>query len=92
MLEILFLIWLSKKLSFMAVAKNRSRMWGLFGVCMWILGELAGFALAADSAAGVGDMYIIALVGAGVGALVAFVVVSSLSKLPPPDYPTARVL
>ena len=92
MLEILFLIWLSKKLSFMAVAKNRSKMWGLFGVAMWILGEFAGFALAADSASTLGDMYLIALACAGLGAAVAFVVVACLRALPPPDYPTARVV
>jgi hypothetical protein len=80
MLEILFLIWFRKKLSGIAQEKGRSGGWGALAL-LWIVGEIAGFVVAAMLGTGddVMSMYPLALVGAIAGAVTAWLIVRSLS-------------
>jgi len=92
MVEILLLIYLTRKLKAVALSKNRNPGWAALAVVGWVGGELSGLFLAAGS----GDaalMYACALFGAAVGAFIAYRVVAALSTLPAdPDFPTARVV
>lgn len=92
MLEILFLIWFCKKLASMATAKHRSSGWGALGAIGWVGGEVGGFIVAIKSGAEGMGAYGYGLIGALVGAVVAYLVVSSLKERPPTDFPTARVV
>jgi hypothetical protein len=81
MLEILFLIYFRKKLSGIAQEKGRSGAWGALAL-LWVVGEVFGFVLAAMLGTGddVMSMYPLALVGAIGGAVVAWIIVRSLSS------------
>src|SRR5262245_3503153 len=79
MLEILFLMWFVRKLSAIARSKGRSGGWGGLGAAFWIGGELLGFLVGASADAGAGA-YLVALVFAGIGAGVAYAIVSSLGQ------------
>jgi hypothetical protein len=77
MLEVLFLIYFVRKLSAMAKSKGRSGGWGGLGVAFWVGGEFLGFIAGSIADAGMGA-YLLALVCAGIGALVAYFIVRSL--------------
>src|SRR5262245_31742632 len=77
MLEILFLLWFVRKLSAIAKTKGRSGGWGGLGAAFWIGGELLGFVVGTAADAG-GGAYFIALLFAGIGAGIAYAIVSSL--------------
>jgi MFS family permease len=90
MLEIILIISLSKKIG--TIAENKGHKKGgyiaLF-VILWILGEIigaiAGVAITGDDGFG---FYIFAIIGAAIGALIAFVVTNNLqdkSFLKQPD-------
>jgi hypothetical protein len=85
MLEILFLRYLKRKLSELALSKARPASWGWLGVALWILGEIAGFIIGSMMSDGP-EAYLFALIGAGGGAGIAYAVVSSLSSLEMPTY------
>lgn len=89
MLEIFVLRAFYRKLADIAQTKNRSASWGWLGVILWITGEIAGFLMTAEAATGAG--YFAALGFAVVGAGIAFAIVSTLSTLPPVDFPTASI-
>ncbi len=93
MLEILFLIWFCKKLAGIAREKNRPGSWGALGALLWIGGEIGGAVLASDNARGIGDMYPYMIIGAILGAVAAYVIVSSLKPIPRDgDLPEARII
>ena len=94
MLEIIFLIWFCKKLAGMARAKNRSGGWGALGAVMWVGGEVGGFVVGAGHAHGdTGTAYLYAILSAVAGAIVAFIIVKSLSEIPlDTNFPSARVV
>jgi hypothetical protein len=77
MLEILFLSWFVRKLSAMAKSKGRSGSWGGLGAAFWIGGEILGFVVGTMADADAGS-YLIALIFAGIGAGIAYAIVSSL--------------
>jgi hypothetical protein len=79
MLEILFLVWFVRKLSAMAKAKGRSGGWGGLGAAMWIGGEIVGVIVGGIADAGAGA-YLLALLFAGIGAVISYVIVSSLKS------------
>jgi hypothetical protein len=93
MIEILVLIRFCKKLAAMAREKGRTGSWGAVGALGWIGGEITGAFI--GFSAGATDMapYGIALVGAVVGATIAYLVVRGLSEIPPDNgLPVARVV
>jgi membrane protein DedA with SNARE-associated domain len=96
MLEILFLRFFYRKLKSIAQEKNRTGAWGALGVLLWITGEITGFMIAMSASHGgddTGTMYAFALLGAVFGAVVAYLIVKSLSDVPlGTPLPTARVL
>jgi hypothetical protein len=77
MLEILFLVWFVRRLAAIAKAKGRTGGWGGLGAAFWIGGEFAGFIAGSLADAGAAA-YLVALVCAGVGAAVAYLIVKSL--------------
>jgi hypothetical protein len=81
MLEIIGIIVFCKHLAGVATGKGRSKGWAALGVLFWVLGEIIGgvigFAVAGDGFA----PYIFALMGAAVGAAIAWVIVSNLSAM-----------
>lgn len=92
MLEILFLIWFCKKLASMAQAKGRSSGWGALGALLWVGGEIGGAVIGVRNGSMGFGLYGYALLGAGVGAGLATVIVTSLGRRAPPGFPTARVV
>ena len=88
MLEFFILRAFYRKLAELATSKNRTASWGWLGVILWISGEIAGFMVATESE---GSGYLAALGFAVVGAGIAYVVVISLSTVPPVDFPTATI-
>ncbi len=79
MLEILFLIWFGRKLSSIAQSKMRSGGgWAAFGVLMWIVPEITGAVVGSVLDLGAGT-YVLAIVSAIIGAVIAYIVVSNLS-------------
>ena len=92
MLEILLLVYLTRKLKAIALAKHRSASWAALAVLGWAGGEIGGFLLGAGSDDPFAA-YAFALLGAVVGAFIAYRVVAALPELPEdPDFPTARVV
>lgn len=93
MLEILFLVWFCKKLASIARDKNRPGGWGAVGAIGWIGGEIGGAVVGASSRAEGMDLYGYALMGAGIGALAAWLIVRSLSVVPlDTGLPQARII
>jgi hypothetical protein len=96
MLEILFLVWFCKKLASIATAKNRSGSWGALGALGWIGGEILGFVLGSDALDRGGDLfdvYPMMLGCAGAGAVLAWIVVSTLKPIPRDgELPVARIV
>lgn len=80
MLEIILMIVLTRKLVEDAKAKGRSGWWGALAVAGWLTGEIlggvVGFLLGLEGFA----LYVPALIGAGLGYLVARIIVSNLSN------------
>lgn len=80
MIELFFLRWFYPHLADAAEGKGRSRSWGGLGVGLWIAGELTGVVLAAVGGAGQGAIYGLGLGLAGIGAIIAYAVVSALES------------
>ncbi|NJK33210.1 MAG: hypothetical protein HC927_12840 [Deltaproteobacteria bacterium] len=82
MLEIIVLVIFAKKLAEIAQNKGQSRGWAALGVAGWIVGEILGgvigFIVLGD---GFGP-YMFALLGAALGAGVAYMIVNNLSAAP----------
>jgi hypothetical protein len=92
-LEIFFLYHFCKKLAAMAREKNRPTSWAGLGAALWIGGEIGGAALGATSSPDATTIYMLAVLGALVGALAAYVIVATLKPLPRDgDLPVARVV
>ena len=87
MLEILIIIMLSRRIG--AIAKkrgHRSRPNIIFFIVMWIAGEFIGAMIGAFLAKGqIWTSYIMALLGAAIGAMIAFRVVSRLEDKSDPN-------
>ena len=79
MLEILFLVFLVRKLSALAKSKGRSGGWGALGAGFYIGGELTGFIVGGIADLGMGS-YLVALAFAAMGALASWLIVRSLSS------------
>jgi len=77
MLEIILIVTLTKRLAAKADEKGRSKAWAGLLPLFWIGGEVIGFAIGAAMMMGMGA-YGLALLGAAVGAISAWVIVSSL--------------
>jgi hypothetical protein len=92
MLEVLFLIWFCKQLAGMARDKGRSGGWGSLGAILWLGGEVGGAILGISSASDAGAMYGYAILGALVGAVVAYVIVATLERRSTDEIPIARVV
>lgn len=93
MIEIIILVQFCKKLAAIAREKNRSSSWGAVGAVGWIGGEITGAVIGASGGAQSMNLYGFALLGAVVGALVAYLIVKSLKEIPvDPNFPTARVI
>lgn len=93
MIEIIILVQFCKKLAAIAREKNRSGSWGAVGAVGWIGGEITGAVIGASGGAQSMNLYGFALLGAVVGALVAYLIVKSLKEIPiDPNFPTARVI
>lgn len=93
MIEIIILVQFCKKLAAIARDKNRSGSWGAVGAVGWIGGEITGAVIGASGGAEAMNLYGFAILGAIVGALIAYVIVKSLKELPSdPNFPTARVI
>jgi hypothetical protein len=95
MLEILAVIGFAKLLSSAAVERGRSKGWAALGVGFWIGGELMGAIIA--GILGLDDLaiYGVALMVAGVGVLIAYLVVKALPPLELPataEIPTATLV
>jgi len=80
MLEILLLIYLSKRIGRIAESKGHKRGPNItFFIIMWFCGEIIGVMLGVFIFKGrIGPAYIFALMGAGLGAVIAFNVVEKL--------------
>ena len=81
MLEIILLINFGKKLAEMARGKGRSPGWAALGVAFWFGGEIVGFILAGLLGVDGVPAYGVALAVAGVGILVAYLVVQNLPQV-----------
>ncbi len=93
MIEIIILVQFCKKLAAIAREKNRSGSWGAVGAVGWIGGEVAGAVIGASGGSEGMNLYGFAILGAIVGAIIAYVIVKSLKELPTdPNFPTARVV
>ncbi len=76
MLEILGIIFFTRHLSSVARLKGRSGWWGGFGALGWIGGEMMGGCIAGCAGVEGLGVYLVAVVGAAVGALLAWALVS----------------
>ena len=77
MLEIILLIWLSRKLATMAEQKGHSRSYAALGPVFWIGGEVIGFVIGFAMGMDIGAL-LPALVLASLGAFVAYRIVDNL--------------
>jgi hypothetical protein len=78
MLEIVGIVMFAKHLAGIAENKGRAKGWAALGVLGWIVGEILG---AIVGAALIGEglgLYLTALVGAAIGAGIAWLIVSNL--------------
>lgn len=93
MIEIIILVQFCKKLAAIAREKNRSGSWGAVGAIGWIGGEVTGAVVGASGGSDGMNLYGFAILGALIGALIAYVIVKSLKELPTdPNFPSARVV
>jgi hypothetical protein len=79
MLEIIFLVWFCRKLAAIAQSKGRSGGWAAFGALFWVGGEVFGFVAGSLMHLDLGA-YLVAILGAGLGAVVAWLLVNSLGE------------
>ncbi len=80
MLEILFLIFLSKKIGKIVVAKGRKPgRYKAMLVGFWFGGEIIGLLIGQSMLGESIGIYLIALIGAGVGAAVSFGIANNLT-------------
>ena len=100
MLEIILLITLTRRIGYILEQKGRKTGWyKLLTVLLWFGGEVVG-AIIGSLIAEVGGLnkaviYLIALMGAGAGAGLAFIIAKSVQPIPeylppPPPPPTFR--
>lgn len=82
MLEIIAIVSLTGRLKAVATSKGRSGWWAALLPVLWIIGEVFGGAGAALAGLEGFALYIGAIVGAAVGAGIAWAIVSSLSPDP----------
>jgi hypothetical protein len=87
MLEILFLVFLTNRIGKTVETKGyKSGKYKWITIGLWfggeIVGALIGAALTGGDESAVGLLYIIALLGAIVGAVIAFVIANSLEPQP----------
>jgi hypothetical protein len=82
MLEILLIVWLSKKIGIKAQDKGYSRgMFRALSIVAWVTGEIAGALLIILFSDEVSlAVYLFALLGAGAGMLLVFIIVLSLPE------------
>lgn len=83
MIEIFVVIALCKKLAEMAQERGHGRGWAALGALFWIAGEVIGGVI--GYMVGGGEtfaMYGLALLGAGLGALASWLIVSNLTPRP----------
>ena len=93
MIEIIILVQFCKKLAAIAREKNRPGSWGAVGAVGWIGGEITGAVIGAKAHVQGMNLYGYAILGAIIGAIIAYVIVKSLKELPlDPNFPTARVV
>jgi hypothetical protein len=84
MLEILFLIFLAKKMGKIVEAKGREPgRYKAMLVAFWFGGEILGLIIGRAIVGEYAAIYLIALIGAGVGAVAAFGVASNLAPAGP---------
>jgi hypothetical protein len=91
MLEILFLIFLAKKIG--KIVEEKGRKPGRYKamlVAFWFGGEIIGFIIGGAMLGESIGMYLIALIGAGVGAAVSFGIANNLSPEGPESQTQAR--
>lgn len=82
MLEILFLMQLSKSIARIAHVKGRSIGWMKFMlIAMWLAGEFLGVIVGAAMFRETAPIYLLALVGAAAGAISAFIIAKNLTPL-----------
>lgn len=79
MLEIFFIIFFAKKLAEIAQSKGRPKGWAALGVVGWIVGEVLGGVVGALIFGDGAMLYLTALVGAAIGAGIAWAVVNGLT-------------
>jgi hypothetical protein len=87
MLEILLLIFLTRKIG--AICEEKGRKAGGYKaltVVLWFGGEIAGAIIGVVATSGDGGalVYLLALFGAAVGAAISFAIVNSLTPIGPP--------
>ncbi len=87
MLEIILVIFLAKRIGKIAEKKgHKKRPNIIFFVVMWIAGEIIGALLGAFLAKGqIYTTYFLALIGAAVGAMIAFRIVNNLDDRSDPN-------
>lgn len=97
MLEIIVLIFLTRKVGEIVEEKGRRSGWyKVLTVVLWIGGEIigaiVGLVVAGATGSGQAVMYICALLGAAIGAALSFIIAKSLSPVAayntPPPPPT----
>ncbi|WP_224249323.1 hypothetical protein [Hyalangium gracile] len=82
MLEIIVIVWLTRKLSETAKEKGRSKGWGALGAGFWIIGEIMGFVIGGLLGLDLGS-YLVAIGMAVLGAFVASTIVKALPAQTP---------
>ncbi len=93
MIEIFVLVKFCKRLAEIAREKNRTGSWAALGAFGWVGGEITGAVVGAKSHGDTTSMYTTALLFAVIGAVLAYVIVRTLTPLPTdPNFPTARVV
>jgi len=90
MLEIALLIWSGRKLANTARSKGRSGGFAALGPAFWVTGEILGFVIGASMGMELGA-YAVALLLAGAGLGLAFLIVSRLDPAPEYGGPVADV-
>lgn len=80
MLEIFILIWVGRTFSELAQTKGRSKAWVALGVGAWFGGELFGYLAGVMAGLELGA-YLVAILFAGAGVGVAYMIVNSLSAV-----------
>jgi hypothetical protein len=81
MLEIILIIFLSKKIGQIAEEKKQSKaLFKFMFVVLWILGEFIGAIIGLNLTKGL-TVYLFALIGAALGAIISFAIVNNLKNM-----------